>query len=353
MAPLLRTLLVLAVTALACDGSTRDPDPAALDPPSMQARAAEIVRLQRGRTSDADEARIVGLFLETAGLQLTELKERVDAGGDYRDLQQLVYRDIDDEGLRRRLIDHLRREAQAVRDEHGAQGIKVVSDIDDTLYPNFGDRRRWGMGAAFYPGVVQFYEALTGDAPPGRARITLVSARPEDRLGLLEAQSGEGLRTRGLPPHTILSGTAWTLASIAPGAVGQRAVAEIGAEKLADFVAWSALMAEFDFIISGDRTQADHVFAAEALALEGGAVLAGFIHDVGEAPVREAPHLYYNTTVLGHAVDAFTGGWIDRRGLRRVRDAVRRGRDEGLYPPELDAAVEDDLTRAAERLGEG
>lgn len=104
-------------------------------------------------------------------------------------------------------------------------------------------------------------------------------------------------------------------------------------------------MAEFDFVISGDRTQADHVFAAEALALEDGRVVAAFIHDVGEAPRREAPGLFYNETVLGHALDALDGGWIGQDALVRVRDAVASGRDAGVYPPELEASVSRDLAR--------
>ena len=321
--------------------------------PSMRQRAEEIARLQRGRTSGADEARIVGLFLQTKGLELTELKERVDAGADHRDLQQLVYRDIDDEAQRKRLVAHLVREGREVREKHGSQGVKVLSDIDDTLYPNFGDRRAWALGERFYPGIIEFYQAITGTPPAGRARITLVSARPEDRLGLLETLSGSSLRTRGLPPHTILSGSAWTLASVAPGAVGERATREIGDEKLEDFLTWSELMAEFDFIISGDRTQADHVFAANALELEDAHVLAGFIHDVGTASIRETPRLYYNATVLGHSVDAFAGGWIDRAGLVSVRDAVLRGREARSYPPELTTALDLDLARTQEILGEG
>ena len=115
-----------------------------------------------------------------------------------------------------------------------------------------------------------------------------MSARPYERTGLLETQGGDKLRAMGLPRHTILSGDAWTLASVLPGRAGERAIAKIGAEKLRNFRQWSELMGEYDFIISGDPTQADHEFAADALALAGGRVLAAFIHDVGDRPRRGA-----------------------------------------------------------------
>ena len=59
-----------------------------------------------------------------------------------------------------------------------------------------------------------------------------------------------------------------------------------------------------------------------------------------------APRLFYNETVLGHALDALEGGWIDRDALRRVRDAVASGHHLGVYPPELEASVARDLAKA-------
>jgi hypothetical protein len=346
---MLRKPALIAVAATCIALGCGEPEQPALQEPSILDRAAEISQIQRGRTGPQDEERILQLFLETQGLELTELKERVDAGRDHRDLQQLVYRDIDDPGRRARIVAHLRNQAARVRERHGPQGVKVLSDIDDTVYPNFADRRAWSLDRRPYPGVIEFYEGLTGVAAPGRSRLTLVSARPEDRLGILEGGSSESLRRLGLPEHTILSGTAWTLASIAPGSLGERAVAEIGEEKLRDFQQWSELMGEFDFVISGDRSQADHVFAAEALELEDSHVLAGFIHDVGEAPLREAPRLFYNETILGHALDAHEAGWLDLAALRRVGAAVAAGRAAGVYPEELGDAVERDLARVEQR----
>jgi hypothetical protein len=313
---------------------------------SIVERAEWVARAQRGRTSSREEAGIVDVFLATSGLGLTELKDRIDAGDDHRDLQQLVYHDLDDAALRRKLVGHVQREAAAVRKRHGRQGIKVLSDIDDTIYPNYGDRRAWSLDEAPYPGVVAFYAALTGPAPPGRSRLTFVSARPNERTGIPERYGRRKLRSMGLPPHSILGGDAWTLASILPGRIGERAIRKVGSAKLQNFQQWSELMGEYDFVISGDRTQADHEFAADALALENGRVLAGFIHDVGERPRRDAQHLFYNDTVLGHALDALAGGWIDRAGLARVREAVAVGHAAGVYPPELEPAVARDLKRA-------
>ncbi|MCG8590945.1 MAG: hypothetical protein MJE66_16770, partial [Proteobacteria bacterium] len=221
LCPLLIVLFCVLLAPGVVSSGEGQSTPADLDGLSIPERAAWIEEAQRGRTSSREEVTIVELFLRTRGRELTELKDRVDAGADHRDLQHLVYHDLDDAGLRERLVAHLRVEAAAVRKRHGSQGVKLLSDIDDTIYPNFADRRDWSLTHAPYPGIVAFYEALTGPAPPGRARLTLVSARPYERTGLLETQGGDKLRAMGLPRHTILSGDAWTLASVLPGRAGE------------------------------------------------------------------------------------------------------------------------------------
>ncbi|MEW6277547.1 MAG: hypothetical protein AB1758_02910, partial [Candidatus Eremiobacterota bacterium] len=103
---------------------------------TVATRACVIDGLQKGKTHADDERAIRDIFLDTRGAELTELKNRVDAGNDYRDLHQLVFHDIDSPEVRQSLLDHFQTQAQGLPRE-----TKVLSDIDDTFYCNWKDPR--------------------------------------------------------------------------------------------------------------------------------------------------------------------------------------------------------------------
>ncbi len=65
---------------------------------SVDVRVALIKALQKGRTDKQEKKVIRDVFLGTFDSSLTALKNGIDAGGDYRDLQQLVHTDIDNNG---------------------------------------------------------------------------------------------------------------------------------------------------------------------------------------------------------------------------------------------------------------
>src|SRR5690606_29985050 len=128
-----------------------------------EARAALVTALQRGRTCRQDEEAILALFVASRGLSLTALKNAVDAGGDHRDLQQLVHGDYDHADLRDALLAHL----AVASDETPADDVKILSDIDDTFYCNWKDARF--PKKTVYPGVRQLYLELDrGSAGGGR-----------------------------------------------------------------------------------------------------------------------------------------------------------------------------------------
>lgn len=80
------------------------------------------------------------VFLGTFDSSLTALKNGIDAGGDYRDLQQLVHTDIDNNGIRDDILTHIEREAE----KNPVQTIKLLSDIDDTFYA-LTEGGRWAL----------------------------------------------------------------------------------------------------------------------------------------------------------------------------------------------------------------
>ena len=283
---------------------------------SVPTRAALVFALQRGRTDGADEGAIGRILLATRGEALTDLKNTIDDGGDYRDLQQLIYRDLDHDLLRERILEHFRVEGAPRAD------LKVLSDIDDTLYPNWKDARYPRTKEPRpYPGVRAFYNeldlAFSPTADPGD--LTFLTARPGDRAGLGEGITRKHLAAIGLPYAKVLTGD-----------FGHLATHDLMADrKYASFIEYKKLFPEYTFVFCGDSGQGDAIAGAHMMAHPGGGMRAVFIHDVidtnaeGRAAWR-AKGVHFNDTYIGHALDAFTLGLLDRAALRRVADAALR-----------------------------
>lgn len=156
-------------------------------------RAKLVHGLQKGRTDQQDEQAIRDIFMGTKGADLTALKNGIDAGGDYRDLQQVVFHDIDNLQIRNELLAHIRAEARPTGQ------VKVLSDIDDTFYENWRDDRY--PNKTVYPGVWQFYQELakgTGAEPYRLGALYFLSARPYDRTGAGERWTRRMLKKNGV-----------------------------------------------------------------------------------------------------------------------------------------------------------
>src|SRR5690606_3620689 len=125
---------------------------------SVESKARFVQALQHGPTGSVDEKAITNVFLSTRGEQLSQLKNAIDLGGDHRDLQQLVFHDLDSKELRSSLLAHFKTAAAPESDK-----VKVHSDIDDTFYANLKDDRY--PKKTVYPGVRALYAEL--DKGPG------------------------------------------------------------------------------------------------------------------------------------------------------------------------------------------
>jgi len=108
------------------------------------------------------------LFCSTSGDELTVLKMHLDGTTDYHNLYKLVYTDVTDADLRKEIVDHIRGEGMKVaklnQEKKTAPPVKVLSDVDDTLWCSGG---RWPAGIdksfprhAVYPGALAFYEEI-------------------------------------------------------------------------------------------------------------------------------------------------------------------------------------------------
>jgi hypothetical protein len=268
----------------------------------VPARAAVIGALQRGRTCSADERAVRDVFVATTGPDLVDLKDAIERAGGYRDLHQLVYRDVDDAGVRAEILAHFAAEAA----KQATPRLKVLSDIDDTFYCNWKDERY--PKKTVYPGVLAFYRALGGG-------LVFVSARPGDRAGLVETQTLATLRERGVTAATVLCGAFSHL-------VGNDRIA---AKKYANFVEFRALYPDHRFVFVGDSGQGDVAFGE--MMLDDPAAVAVFIHDVVATPAgrrRElaAKRIHLFDTYAGAAAAAHGCGLLDAAALREIARAV-------------------------------
>jgi hypothetical protein len=273
---------------------------------SVGAKVSLINGMQQGRTEGFEEKAVRDLFLSTKGADLTALKNGIDAGGDFHDLQQLVFSDIDDAGVRQQILDHIQREASP------AGAVKVLSDIDDTLYENLKDSRY--PKKTVYPGVVEFYKELEN----GRTgNLTFVTARPGDPAGLIEGLTEKTLKGKGVPEATILTGN--LISNLSNNAIAD--------EKFKNFTQYQQLFPEYGYVFTGDSGQGDAIFGAKMREAAPSAVKAVFINDVVNTPQDKrdqarAKGVFFNDTYVGAAVEAFKLGLISRDGLQRVASAA-------------------------------
>src|SRR5215510_8197799 len=164
-------------------------------------------------TGESAELRMERLLLSVAPEDLPAFKFALEYDLDYKDLEEYVFHDIDDVPRQLRILDHLKRRP-------ASGGIKVLSDVGDTMYANLIDRR-YPKGT-FYPGVLDFYDAvkeeLFATGTPPRIHITTLSARPNPVAGKLEEASLRSLvaKTKDRLCPSALSGsiTSSTLGTI-------------------------------------------------------------------------------------------------------------------------------------------
>ncbi|MCI5144452.1 MAG: hypothetical protein D3923_02750 [Candidatus Electrothrix sp. AR3] len=279
-------------------------------------------------TGESEEIRMERLLLSIAPEALPFLKYSVDYDGDYKDMVEYILHDIDDQDHQKALIEHFAKTAV----HQGA--VKVLSDVDDTMYANLVDERY--PKKIFYPGVLAFYAALANEpfAHQGTP-ITTLSARPNPIGGIGEEGSINGIieKTKGQLCPTGLSGEVFS-SLVGTGETGARKYLErlqrnskdelgkialhanednIGKVKFANFAAYALIYPDYHFVFIGDSGQADGLTAAamvsqQALPCQESTiiscqdikkgrerVLTSFIHDLGRhAPNNVNSHSFRN-----------------------------------------------------------
>ncbi|KAF1781136.1 hypothetical protein GQ600_7729 [Phytophthora cactorum] len=137
------------------------------------------------------------------------------------------------------MMQHIAVESLKVK-EHQPNLIKVVSDIDDTLFPGWLDKR-YPLHIP-YPGVSALYarlsRGLAQDASGENVRpsITFLTARPRGWLSVGRYLTLQHLKSLGVPNVTVLNGSV-------KGLVSNEKIATL---KLDNFSRFAALFPEFN-----------------------------------------------------------------------------------------------------------
>lgn len=292
---------------------------------------------QRGPTDSDAEKAIRDALLTVRGAALGAIKRALDAAEDHRDLCALLYQDIDDDSLRSEVLAHFRDQASEL-----ARRMRVLSDIDDTLYANWKDERY--PKKTVYPGVLAFYDELAGGEEEGHADLVFLTARP-DGFGWFEDFTRSRLAKRVRARFSVLSGS---LASA-------RSSERMAEKKLENFLRYRDVWPEHEFVFVGDSGQGDAILGERMM--ERGAVRAALIHDVvatddtSRAALRSKGVVYFDT-YIGAAHEARALGLLDDAAVGRVADASFTALEQIEFEePERRRAIEQLFARDRGRAG--
>lgn len=266
-------------------------------------KAGMIGALARSGYHLAGERMVVSLFLSERGQNLSELKLLVDTATDGRDLLHLTYNYVRSADLRLDLLTHFRNASEP----SSPPLLRVVSDIDDTIYSSLNDQR-YPKGT-IYPGVLALLSALS-TLPP-----VFLTARPELIASLFEKVTHRQLSRYGIERCTVLSGNL-------PGLFGHRRMAQQKARTLTSF---RELFPEYRFLFIGDSGQGDMALAKELLARNESPIERAFIHRLGDfQPGSTSDHPLISTfdSYLELAKSLREIGYLDSKQVETVENSV-------------------------------
>ncbi|MBL8633411.1 MAG: hypothetical protein JNM40_09295 [Myxococcales bacterium] len=338
-------------------------------------RAAIIDRAQHHGMSRREELVVTKVLLATHGEDLMRLKRLIEHGPDRSTLHELIYQQISDDVLRQAILAHLVRESRSelTPPSHPPrEKVRVLSDIDDTLYSSLCDERF--RRRTLFPGVLEFYRALSigvrahDSSVQAKGDVTFLSARPRELASLSYSST---LNPLFAAHSSIIGGYSLLPAPRAYSGIGN--VHEVQAfAKFRNFVQYAALYPEADFVFIGDSGQGDLLSGELMLYHQPERLRAVFIHQIvtGQSHGMFCPyprsvkdmdqgisHLVFFDTYVGAALQAFEWGLISEESLLAVAQATVRTLNqrgtEIVNPPHRSLVVGQfrrDLRRAQEVL---
>jgi len=245
---------------------------------------------------------VTRFILTCQGKELTLLKNIIDTGGDYFNMYKLVYEDITRKEQRQLIKTHLRDQALLLRKAAGGAhpgtcggiGIKILSDIDDTLYSSGGSFPA-GCDKSFpkhrvYPGCLELFRALdwsfTDEEPS--CNLVFLSARPHVYKSVMEDASYRVFK------RLIVENRLHSLPTLLPGSLSRsicaavthcckktKAWRRVGEFKYTAFTRYAQLYLEYDYVFCGDNGQGD--------LLAGQRMVAYKDHELSESESESVP----------------------------------------------------------------
>ncbi|RLN93673.1 hypothetical protein BBJ28_00003636 [Nothophytophthora sp. Chile5] len=232
------------------------------------------------------------------------------------------------------MMQHIAIESLKVKEQQ-PNLVKVVSDIDDTLFPGWIDRR-YPLHIP-YPGVSDLFARLshgfTQDAKGDSVHpsITFLTARPRGWLSVGRYLTLQHLKSLGVPNVTVLNGSV-------KGLVSNEKIASL---KLDNFTRFASLFPEFKFVFVGDSGQGDALLASRLLESCPDQVLATFIHNVnpifartgdgGRKSVYAAQGVEFFATYAGAALAAHKKGLVSAEDVLAVAAASEKELEAILF----------------------
>jgi hypothetical protein len=268
---------------------------------SMTSKARLIRSLARRSMGDSDEKFMTRLFLSESAEGLTRLKLDVDQASDGHDLLHILYNDLKCADLRFDLVRHFQKSSPA------QQGLRVVSDIDDTLYASLNDSR-YEKGT-IYPGVLELLGHLSAFPP------IFLTARPEFSASLFERLTHRQLSRYGIEGATVLSGNI-------PGLFGHQRMAK---QKARTLIQYTELYPEFRFLFIGDSGQGDMTLAQTLLGKRPPPIERALIHKLADfQPGSRSDHDSIQTFEDYGRAAAILGehGYLDSNQVEEVQSAL-------------------------------
>lgn len=243
------------------------------------------------RHSDVSHKAVVSILLSCKRTELTAMKNILDSSGTYNNLYKLVYEDLaNNTNLQKVVKDHIWEQGMGLRTDRGAAvGVKVLSDVDDTLYSSGGvfpagcDKRF--PKHLVYPGCLPLFEILSRDIAgfEGEMRratkleggflspLIFISARPHIYKDVAEGKSYRLFRSlvseqriSSLP--TLIPGTlrAGLKACVTSPFRNTSAWRRVGVNKHHAYLHFRHLYPEYNFVFCGDDGQGD-LYAAQLM----------------------------------------------------------------------------------------
>ncbi|CAK4661885.1 hypothetical protein LEN26_000215 [Aphanomyces euteiches] len=268
------------------------------------------------RQRDVFQKSAFNVLRGTFGTDLTLLKEDINSdlepcpmansfkGGD---LYQLIY-GCPDLTQVVSIVQHIAVESLKVESQYKDKSlIKIISDIDDTLFPGWADKRY--PNHILYPGVAQLYQTMSRGVDSRSPSVTFLTARPRGWFSFGRNLTADRLVSLGVSNPTVLNGSVRTGTS----------ADKIAGLKLDNFVRYATLFPEYKFIFFGDCGQGDALLASQMLQLFPEKMLGVFIHDIDSTnPVTgdgETKAVYKDQGIVFYENYAAAGIAAYERGL--------------------------------------